>query len=598
MNDLRKDNQPSVLIEKCKSLDYSRIHPFLIPFHLVIDLMDVFEQGMKDEAIVLDYFFGELHLNHYQETTIEEFTELIKNLPTSEKTYLLEHLPILRFPFPKYIYTFLSDEVQTVMPPDHLPEKIILYEWFQIMLKELYEEEPLENTEFIHDCLLHDHIHMFKAYIENGDIPLTLLTYRQESLLHEAVKFEATEIIKYLLNIGMSPDLTDFYGSTPIFIACAKGYTEGFKLLKSNHANLNKMNVEKIKPLEISVYSGKKEFIEFLIKDELYPANSLYNETTLSIAIHDGITGAIEYLLDEGYLSLDQKVNQFDTLFDIAIYERKPELLLSWSKRADFNFEKVNGQGVSLLEKMLMADLVEMIPWLEEHGLDLFKSGRNGKEPLVQCATYRAHRFFDYYVQKGMSIEGIEKQILEAASRASNAKVLRYLKEHQVDFNQLLAPRTSAFIYIGQQYSHELYMEFIDDIDILFHNESDIPLLIDPTYHNDFEVVRILLEKGADPNIPIRYESKRRYYPILNAIYHHHLEMVKLLVEYHAKKNISTERFLTPRLEALKRRSNGGEEVYQYLREIKAKPGPIPYLLVGSFFLIVFTIVFLSWLLF
>jgi len=122
-----------------------------------------------------------------------------------------------------------------------------------MLLKEMFEEPPLENSDYIQDVLKEDHVHLFKAYVESGDIPLTLQTYLQESLLHEAVKFEAKEILAYLITLGMNVNQPDYYGSTPIFLASAKGFLDGFDMLRHAGASLNTANREGIKPLEIAL---------------------------------------------------------------------------------------------------------------------------------------------------------------------------------------------------------------------------------------------------------------------------------------------------------------------------------------------------------
>jgi len=579
--EVKKKESASLVLQKCKSLNYDNVHPFLVPLYLVVDLADVFRHGIDDEMTVLDYFFLDLNYSRHDEISMSELLGLVSNLNELEKDYLLEHLPHFYFPIPRYVASFLKNHEGTTELPDNTPETINLFAWFQIVLKELYEESPMENTSYIQECLQEDNVHMFKAYVDNGDIPLTMSTYNQESLLHEAVKFEATEIIKFLISVGMDVNSVDYFGSTPIYIASAKGYKEGFQILKDNHAHMMIVNKENVKPLEVALYSGKPEFIDYLIHEEFYPVKWLLNEFTLSVAIHEGITDAIEYLLDTGELTLDTLINPHDSLFDLAIYERRADIALKWAHRPDFVLSSVS-QGTPLTERVMMADLVELIPWLEENHFNLYQNGVHGHSPLELATIFHANRFFDYFLEHDCHIEGTEMNLLKVASINTNQYVLEYLKNMKVNFNVLLDERVTPFIYLGQRYDHQVYLKFIDEIDITFHNQNQVPLLIDPTFHNDTFVVSKLLEMGANPDIPILYPRRNRYYPILNAIFHHNLEMIELLVKYHANINIKTDKNITPLFYAFQRKRHGGNEVYQYLRKLKAKPGPLPFLIILS----------------
>ncbi len=581
---MRKKHKDSTFEAFLATLKYEHLNHYLVPFYLIIDIAEEFSEGILHEDLVMDYFFSDLGYHSDDEISTEDLIQLIQNQPIDQKQYLLDHLPKFQFPFTQFIYSLLKDDSIPVRP-EVIPDTIRLYEWFQIMIKELYEEVPLDNTEFIHQVLKDDHVHLFKAYVESGDIPLTLQTYLQESLLHEAVKFEAKEILSYLLTLGMNVNQQDYYGSTPLFIACAKGYIEGFDILRYAGGNLALANKEGIKPLEMAVFSDNLDFFIYLHETLGFSLKMLINGNAVGISVFENKVKCIKYFIEKGKVDIFTERFNGISLLELALEGHNLEFTQWILSQPNYQEKLIVQYGYPFIHQVVMHDFIEMIPYLKEKAYDFNSVTANNETLLEVSVRHLSQRFFKYLIQNSEEIN--DDKLLGIACFSMNIDVLRYLKAKNVNFNQLLDERISPFLKLSQQYLKKLLLEFIDLIDFQFHNYHRVPLLIDTTFHNDLELTLLYLEKGANPNIPIIF-GKKRFYPLLNAIYHHNFEMVEALVENGALINVQTEKGITPLLYALWH-IKSGKKVFRYLWKLHAPFGK-PFFLGIGFILILISL--------
>jgi ankyrin repeat protein len=75
------------------------------------------------------------------------------------------------------------------------------------------------------------------------------------------------EIIKILLDKGMSVDMTNADDYTPLHISAAKGNLEATKVLVERGADLNKANKYGNTPLIVAALTGKLEVCRYLTEN-------------------------------------------------------------------------------------------------------------------------------------------------------------------------------------------------------------------------------------------------------------------------------------------------------------------------------------------
>ena len=114
-------------------------------------------------------------------------------------------------------------------------------------------------------------------------------------------KGHAKSVKLLLLQKGANPNISDFEGQTPLYIACQNGHTDIVKAFFDAGADLNKPISTGVTPLFIACHDGRTDVVKALIdaKADLNKPIST-GATPLYIACQNGHTDIVKALIDAG----------------------------------------------------------------------------------------------------------------------------------------------------------------------------------------------------------------------------------------------------------------------------------------------------------
>ena len=119
--------------------------------------------------------------------------------------------------------------------------------------------------------------------------------------LHYAAQSGSVDIIKLLLDTGISVNLTDKDGSTPLHVSAEFGHVEATKFLVERGAVINSTNKYGDTPLLVAAYFGELEIFRYLIEigADINIRDANNNNTALHLAAELGTVNIIKLLLDK-----------------------------------------------------------------------------------------------------------------------------------------------------------------------------------------------------------------------------------------------------------------------------------------------------------
>jgi len=126
--------------------------------------------------------------------------------------------------------------------------------------------------------------------------------YNNGTALHYAAESGSVDIIKLLLDNGMSVNLTNTNNCTPLHVSAQCGNPEATKTLVERGGAINSTNKYGVTPLMVVAEHGKLEIICYLteIGADNNIRNTNKNKTAFHLAAASGIVDIIWLLLDKG----------------------------------------------------------------------------------------------------------------------------------------------------------------------------------------------------------------------------------------------------------------------------------------------------------
>lgn len=150
--------------------------------------------------------------------------------------------------------------------------------------------------------------------VHTGDLPLVERLHRSganfltlnstgETVLHTAAESDqdTSEVIRWLLKLGIGVDATDDSGMTALHLAARQGNRNGIEELIQANADVNVSDQDGVSALDLSAYNGHIECTELLLKSGAnVNAIDKHGVTALHGAAVNGHFEVITMLLDHG----------------------------------------------------------------------------------------------------------------------------------------------------------------------------------------------------------------------------------------------------------------------------------------------------------
>jgi len=176
--------------------------------------------------------------------------------------------------------------------------------------------------------------------VKGGDIQKTQEMLAQEpdllninssegySLLHYAVMDEQKEMAKFLIDRGLSVNITDNKENTPLHLAAGSGNLEMVALLISAGADINAKNSYGTTPIHEACWKGNGEIVDFFLsKNAKIDEKDSHGNTSLHDAVWYEQYDIVELLIAAG-ADVNIRNNNGELPLDLAKSEEIKELLL------------------------------------------------------------------------------------------------------------------------------------------------------------------------------------------------------------------------------------------------------------------------------
>lgn len=347
--------------------------------------------------------------------------------------------------------------------------------------------------------------------------------------LTAAVQMGRLDMAEYLLERGADINASDVTGATPLYHAVTGSHTKLVDFLLQHKADPDIAGPTGF-PIQVAARQGHQAILELLIKYDadvnLKGHSPLYEAATLG---HNGITR----LLIDAKADLNAPNEQGRTPVHAAARQGHVHVLRQLLARGA-KVDVVDDQGVSPLDLAIEADHDELAKVLIEKGspIDIFTAiGMADHERVKQIIVLNPQAV--YMVRKG-------RTPLHEAVRLGQLETAQLLLKHKADIRILTADTQNItplqLAVIGG--SVEMVKLLIDagaDVNRIARNEEIIaPPLYYAVIKGNVAVARLLLEQGADVNA-LCETSETAARPMFFAVAANEPEIIKLLLGFNAQ---------------------------------------------------------------
>lgn len=369
----------------------------------------------------------------------------------------------------------------------------------------------------------------------------------QKKLLFDAIKGGDKIRVKELLLKGISPNIKDDIGNTPILYATTTtsllfdNIDVIHDLLKAG-ADMNVADSHGWTPLHFACKNGDVELVKVLVDsgaDVLRVTNS--HETPLAIAEahhNDDIVSLIHNFEDQQHMHRHKELDP-----ETYIPHTSVEKLFHYTQTEDLELMKTiikssgvdpnieDAQGWTALTVAADEGLVHSLRTLVELGADINKAERDGWTPLMFAASKGQYLITHTLLELGAdpalhTVHGnYAHEIAFASGHDTVGKLLierglvRSIKLGEVE-HVLLYIKAGAVVH--REEGHPIY----EDAKVEDHHAYELALL-NATLHGEYETVRGLISIGVDPHL----KDETGWTGITHAAAHGHIDIVKLFIE-------------------------------------------------------------------
>ena len=395
-----------------------------------------------------------------------------------------------------------------------------------------------------------------------------------ETLLHAAVEEKQYDVLRILLagclpkqeleqlqalpkrKVCANTDIAPYRSDGPVLhLATEKQDEEAVRILLLAGANA-KISFENRRALDIAVAKDNVDIVKRLVAagDSLKQA---YGETTLlRTAVYNGRLKMVKYLLESG---LDVNSREYSSerpaALDAAVYEKRLDIIkILVAAGADLNAKDAKGETV-LIDYAGYAD-VACLRLLVEAGADIHAVANNGDTALWNAAINGQTELVELLLTRG------------AKDKRLSPLILAVVRDYADDVNKAL---TNARTPHATEMVHDAYRIAVTNgrnkalqalrkakTDINAIRKGDENLIWLALTAKRFDTLDILLQQGADPNLPGMHER----FPLYKAVDEKYFAAVKLLVK-HGANIITGDKYYRPLKRSYENEKN--PEIFNFL---------------------------------
>ncbi|XP_067653188.1 serine/threonine-protein phosphatase 6 regulatory ankyrin repeat subunit A-like [Haliotis asinina] len=299
---------------------------------------------------------------------------------------------------------------------------------------------------------------------ENKTTPLLLAAYHGK-----------IDVFRLLIEKGANTLAVNQKGRNSLHLSCIGGYVDTVKyVLSQTSVGINSKDCEKLTPVLLAAYHGKREVFDILVKKGAHLSEiDEDGDNILHWACRGGNVKIVTYILIQNIVDINGKGDKEITPVMLAAYHGKTEVFdILVKKGADLSV--IDEEGDNMLLWACRGGNVKIVNYiLIQNIVDINAQNNGGETPVMLAANSGDREIFDILVRKGADLSVIDNNtdnILHWACRGGNVKIVNYI-----------------------------LMQNIVDINCKGYEEIT-PVLI-AAYHAKNEAFDILVQKGADLSV-------------------------------------------------------------------------------------------------
>jgi ankyrin repeat protein len=335
-----------------------------------------------------------------------------------------------------------------------------------------------------------------------------------------AIKYKDKEVVKYLIEKGVRVDkplfnVAEGQPETVITFAIEEGVKDPklLEILIKGGADVNvRTGTYGQTPILMSLSRGIRniEWYKVLIEGgaNLAAVSDITGNGVLSLALQTGDIELFKFLLDAG-APINPPGNK-GSLLHAAISVPSPEhVKLLVEKGVDINEESGGFTPITLA--ISLSYTKDIMKFLLDSGADLNLPSKTGRTPLVYAIQQRNYDAAKLLIEKGANVNA-ESDVaplvfaLSVQTRAGpvGGDFVKLLLDNGANVNQQSKiDGSTPLIQVIKNAQNEYVVDFLNrgaDPNISNSSESIVPLVLAIQYKLPLNIIRLLLEKGADPS--------------------------------------------------------------------------------------------------
>ncbi|XP_033213964.1 serine/threonine-protein phosphatase 6 regulatory ankyrin repeat subunit A-like [Belonocnema kinseyi] len=341
----------------------------------------------------------------------------------------------------------------------------------------------------------------------------------QETFLHIIARFGSVGIADHIIMLGPDINAQDHLGRTPLYQAIKRS-EEMVTLLLNKGADFNLPNNEYFTPLQQALCQGSVKMVQLLL-NKIYKANLDLNSKVQSENYFKECREVVNFLSN---LKIDFNITkpEYPTLlYFVARHGDEETFRLLFSKSKYFEINALNSRRDAVIHILLETNKETLAKELIDSGADVNTPG--SRRSALHYAVIKNNPSLVRYLLdhqadvNALCIEG--RTPLHYGVSFGNLKIVKMLLEARADVNAQTSAKSITPLYIA-------CMDSLSE-DVVTKNELDYGEKISSGEIFSLEIIKLLLERGADINA-----RTRDGITVLHAACTGNLDVVKLLVDW------------------------------------------------------------------
>ncbi|XP_014278504.1 putative ankyrin repeat protein RF_0381 [Halyomorpha halys] len=341
----------------------------------------------------------------------------------------------------------------------------------------------------------------------------------KETLLHAAVLARSQRVLSLLISAGVSVDVLDSKGVSPLYLAVKHNSLLMSKLLIDGGANVNQETVEGDTALHEALRTGMVDLAELLIDSgSIGMQKNKYGISPVMLSEKYVITNTVQYLINNKVnLTEDDLLCHFNFMvpdrreeegssrdegnIDLDLILRYSELVNQMKSRVHWDSCKEQSIKAKLLNITMINSIAPLVQSMINLGVRLDVESDATKDAFLHAVEKGNTEMTILLLNKGVSVNTMRGGLsaLHVAAMNGHTKIFYLLVERGADIH---APshKWQTVLHYACAGKENALVEFLIkrglDVNVTDVN-GNTPLQV-AAFHGNYDIIRTLVKYGAD----------------------------------------------------------------------------------------------------